>query len=223
MHPRTRRRLPVALLCLLLLFGEASAAAQAHIQIAPTSAAPGDSVRFTVLVPGERRQQTRRVELKVPAGLLPFSFADAPGWTRRTVPSGDGGIARIVWTGRLAADGFVEFSFLAGTPDRPGAIAWKAIQVYSDGAVVRWIGPPGSEQPAPVTRLVAGLTPQNAGGETGASRPPDAAARADAAPVARRDWVARGIAAVALLAAIASLVLSRRRSRAERSSDPLRT
>jgi uncharacterized protein YcnI len=209
MDHRMRRRLTGAVVGLLLL--GAAPAADAHIQVTPAAAAPGDSVRFTVLVPGERRQSTRRVELKVPGGVLPFAFARTPGWTCRTVPSGNGGIARIVWTGRLAADGFVEFSFLAGTPDRPGVIAWKALQVYSDGAVVRWIGPPGSEQPAPVTRVVSAQARQNAGGEGGGSGSSTASSRAASTPVARRDWGARAIAAAALLVAITSLVLSRRR------------
>ena len=153
----------------------------------------------------------------MPPGVLPFAFADAAGWSRRTVPSADGGIARIVWTGRLAPDGFVELSFLAGTPERPGVIAWKALQVYSDGSVVRWIGPPGSEQPAPVTRLVTGLARQDAGGEGGGPQPSPADSRVDRVSVARRDRGAWAIASLALLTAIASLVLSLRRSGRRRS------
>ena len=161
------RRLGLALALLLV----APAAAQAHIQVTPTVVAPDDPVKFTVLVPGEKTAQTTRVALKMPAGLLPFSYEDPPGWKRTLVKASNGGVDQVVWTGRLAADGFVEFSFLAGTPEKPGSLTWKALQTYSDGSVVRWIGAPDSEQPAPVTQVVGGAPKQNAGGE-GRRRPP---------------------------------------------------
>jgi len=212
-----RRTLPVSPVigaALVVLSALLAAPAGAHIQVSPSIAAPNDSVRFTLLVPGERQQETRRVEVKVPRGVLPFAFAETPGWRRRAIPAADGGVDRIVWSGRLAADGFAEFSFLAGTPEQPGTLSWKAIQVYSDGKVVRWIGPPGSEEPAPTTRLVAGLVRQNAGGESGGGRraAPTIAAAGDG-PGAGPDWLARSLAAAGLVAAIAALVLSLRRRR----------
>ncbi len=192
------------------------ASANAHIQVAPVAAAPGDAVRFTVLIPGERSQETRRVDLKVPSGALPFSFGETPGWQRRTIPAANGAIDRIVWTGRLVRDGFAEFSFLAGTPERPGTLSWKALQTYSDGKVVRWIGPPGSEHPAPTTRIVAGVPAQNAGGE-GAARGAAAVAvaaapRATSGDSGDTDWLARGLALAALVASIAALVAMLRRA-----------
>ena len=95
-------------------------AAFAHVQVTPTIAAPDDAVEFTVLVPNERDQQTTRVELQNPPGMLPFAFADVPGWKRDVIEAADGSIDRIVWTGSLARDGFVKFSFLAGTPEQAG-------------------------------------------------------------------------------------------------------
>jgi uncharacterized protein YcnI len=180
--------------------------ASAHIQMAPATVAPGDSAKFTVLVPGEREQQTTRVALKVPAGVLPFSYENTPGWTRKLVEASNGAVDQIVWTGRLARDGFVELSFLAGMPERAGTLRWRALQTYTDGAVVRWIGTPDSEYPAPVTRIVEGAAKQNAGGEG----PESGAAVAevpltsDSAPPASdgdgADWVARGLGVAALVA-----------------------
>jgi MYXO-CTERM domain-containing protein len=61
--------------------------ASAHVQVSPTTVAPDDAVRFTVLVPGERAAQTTRVAFKMPAGVLPFSWQDTPGWKRKLVRS----------------------------------------------------------------------------------------------------------------------------------------
>lgn len=189
-------------------FLAAAVPASAHVQISPSVAAPGDSAKLTVLVPGESEAQTTKVELKVPAGVLPFSYNVTPGWKRTLVSAANGAVDRIVWTGRLPRDGFVELSFLAGLPEQPGTLAWKALQTYSDGTVVRWIGAPESEHPAPTTVLKAGAAPQNAGGEgetqaavaspTAAASPAVAASptAGDAGP----DWLARALALAALAA-----------------------
>jgi uncharacterized protein YcnI len=209
-------------------------AADAHVQVSPSVVAPDDAVKFTVLVPGEREAETTSVALRMPAGLLPFSYEDTPGWTRRIVSASNGGVDQVIWTGRLPRDGFVEFSFLAGTPAHPGQLAWKALQTYSDGTVVRWIGPPDADDPAPVTEVVKGAPAQNAGGENASSAPPGSAtatpAAPDAAPAAAvatatavmpaavmsdsgtggPDWVARGLGVAALLA-LGGLALELRR------------
>jgi uncharacterized protein YcnI len=204
----------------------AAGPASAHVQITPTVAAPGDSAKFTVLVPGETEAQTTKVELKVPAGVLPFSYNVTPGWKRTLVSAADGSVDRIVWTGRLPRDGFVELSFLAGLPEQPGTLAWKALQTYSDGTVVRWIGAPASEHPAPTTVLKAGAAEQNAGGEgeekgTAAGATSSSAAAAPAAVASSSsdtsdggpDWLARGLALAALLGLAATAILRRRPTR----------
>ena len=137
------------------LFLLSAGAAQAHIQISPTVAAPLDSVKFTLLVPGESDANTTKVTLQMPADVLPFSFSDPPGWTRKNNEAANGSIETIEWTGELPADGFVEFSFIAGTPEQPGTILWKTLQEYSDGTIVRWIGDPGSDEPAAATEISA--------------------------------------------------------------------
>jgi uncharacterized protein YcnI len=157
------------------------AAAQAHIQVTPPAVAPGDAAKFTVLVPGERDSETEKVELQMPRGLLPFSYADPAGWKRSLAKAPDGSVERVVWTGSAPSDGFTEFAFLAGTPDKAGELRFKALQTYADGTVVRWIGAPDSDNPAAVVKVDAGASKQNAGGESGS----DAAAPAtDAATVA---------------------------------------
>jgi len=151
----------------LMAAGAFPAAAQAHIQVTPSAVAPGDAAKFTVLVPSERDSETVKVELQMPSRLLPFSYADPAGWKRSLVKAGDGSVERVVWTGSAPSDGFVEFSFLAGTPDEAGELQFKALQTYADGNVVRWIGAPGSENPAAVVKVDASAATENAGGESG--------------------------------------------------------
>jgi uncharacterized protein YcnI len=168
----------------LLAAGALPAAAQAHIQVTPSTVAPGDAAKFTVLVPGERDSETVKVELQMPGGMLPFSYADPAGWKRSLVKAGDGSVERVVWTGRAPSDGFTEFSFLAGTPDKPGELQFKALQTYADGTVVRWIGAPGSDNPAAVVNVDAGAAKQNAGGEGEGGAPAPAATQTAADPIA---------------------------------------
>jgi uncharacterized protein YcnI len=208
----------------LLAVGAALAApavASAHIQVTPAVVAPGDPVKFTVTVPGESDAETTKVDLKLPADLLPFSYAETPGWKRELIMASNGAVDRVIWTGRIPKDGFVEFSFLAGTPEKPGELQFKALQTYSDGKTVRWIGARDAEQPAPVVKVEAGAPRQNAGGESeapaAASATPAPSATA-AAPVAEddsdRDPLALALGGAGLLLGLAALVISLQRRRA---------
>ena len=163
----------------------------------PAQAAPGDPVLWTVLVPSEEEAGTRQVELAVPKDVLPFSFEDAPGWTRRLRMNADGSVRSIVWRGRTRADGLATFRFLASTPEREGAIAWKAIQTYRDGAVVRWIGSAASDTPASITSVARSVRTRERGrrGRRGGRRRPPLRRgrrpRADGTEDTGPDWLAR--------------------------------
>jgi uncharacterized protein YcnI len=193
--------------------------AAAHIQVTPKTAAPGDPVRFTLLVPNERDSSTVEVSLQIPPEVLPFSFNDPPGWRRTLDKKSDGSIEVVRWRGRLPREGFAEFAFLASTPERPGEISWKAIQTYSDGEETAWIGPPDSEEPASVTQVTADAPRQNAGGE-GAGED-GATADTTAAPTAgsdsggddNRDWIAIALGGAGLLLGAVALLVALRRPR----------
>ena len=159
-----------------------AAPAQAHVQVTPTEAAPGDPVLFELRVPGEREARTTEVAVQIPKGVLPFSFEDQPGWKRTVEQADDGSIAVVRWRGKLASDGFVRFAFIATTPEEEGDLVWKAIQRYDDGEEAAWIGPPDAENPAPVTTVSASASRQNAGGE--GDEVEEGAPGAPAAPVA---------------------------------------
>ena len=76
-----------------------AAPAGAHVQISPTRAAPDDSVLFELLVPNERPQATTQVQVKVPAGVLVYSFEETPGWRRTEAKAADGSVGVITWPG----------------------------------------------------------------------------------------------------------------------------
>ena len=217
---RARRHGLAATAAVLVTLGWTGTAA-AHVQVRPSVVAPNDPVEFTVVVPSERPAHTTKVDLKLPAGVIPFAYGDAPGWRRRLITASNGAVERVVWTGRLAKDGYARFTFLAGTPEKPTTLAWKALQTYDDGTVARWIGSPDAESPAPVTKVLADAPRQNAGGEGaeagaagGATSTPTAAAAPATATADDTDWVARGLGIAAVLVALAGAVLALRAARA---------
>jgi uncharacterized protein YcnI len=225
MRRRTTRAIHAACWAALLALLFAPAAL-AHVQVEPHEVAPGDSVRFEVLVPGEREQHMTRLELQLPDGVHATAFAEVAGWTREVVAATDGSPERVAWSGDLAPDGFVEFAMLATTPDEPKDVSWAATQTYADGSSVVWSGAPDAETPAPMTSIRANAPRQNAGGELAGNAevgPSGSRARnAETAPIAATrasegDGLARGFGLAGLAAGLIALVVAVRRPRAHRS------
>jgi uncharacterized protein YcnI len=212
---RLVRRLAATLGLLLVSAGVFVTTAFGHVQVRPAEAAPGDPTLFTLLVPNEERTPTVRVDLKIPAGVVPVSFAETPGWTRTERRRADDSIDVVTWRGSLAPDDFVQFSFIATTPDRSGAITWPTVQVYRGGTTARWIGPPGSDEPAPVTQVSGDVPRENAGGEGGeAAAPATTSGSTGSGTSGSSDTlavVAVAVAGLALAAAIAAIARGRRR------------
>ena len=51
---------------------------------------------------------------------------------------------------------FRDFGLSVQIPGKAGdKLTFKALQTYSDGEVVRWIGPEGSDTPAPIVTVEA--------------------------------------------------------------------
>jgi uncharacterized protein YcnI len=219
---RARRSGLAATAAVLVTLGWTGTAA-AHVQVRPSVVAPNDPVEFTVVVPSERSAHTTKVDLKLPAGVIPFAYGDTPGWKRRLITASNGAVERVVWTGRLAKDGYARFTFLAGTPEKPTTLTWKALQTYDDGTVARWIGSPDAESPAPVTKVLANAPRQNAGGEGGEASEAGTTEATTSAPVAAAapataaaddtDWVARGLGIAAVLVALAGTAFAVRAAR----------
>ena len=58
-------------------------------------------------------------------------------------------------------------------PRTPGAtVSFKGVQTYDNGKKVRWIGPPGSDQPAPALRLSTKAIPGATGALGATGKPP---------------------------------------------------
>jgi periplasmic copper chaperone A len=153
--------------------------------------------------------------VQMPPGFLSVSYEPVPGWdvglTMRKLdkPVEQFGeqvteeVGRITFTGDgetgvIRPGQFQDFGLSLAVPEgKPGTmLTFKALQTYSGGEVVRWIGPPDSEEPAPQVELTAAE-------EEGASAP---AAEQPAAPAASEDDDdGNGLAIVALVVGVAGL------------------
>jgi uncharacterized protein YcnI len=217
-----RQGLRVGALAVALGAALPAAGASAHVTLQPPQGRPADLQRYRVIVPNERESQaTTGVDLKLPAGITFALVESVAGWHTKVVKRGSA-IAELRWRGgRVPPGGYAELHFIARNPVRTGTIAWKALQRYSDGSVVRWIGSPSSDQPAPTTRLSESATPVDVvsthGEATLAATRGGTAAPAAAASSSSsdgRDGLTLGIAIAAAVLAAAALGLQLVRRRA---------
>jgi uncharacterized protein YcnI len=178
------------------------ATASAHVTVQPNSAPAGGFTRLDVRVPNERDDSgTTKVAVKFPAGFEFASYEPVPGWKVDVTRNGKD-VDTITWRAASGKDAiapgqFRDFGLSVGVPKgSPGdKLTFKAVQTYAGGEVVRWIGPPDAEEPAPQVTLTAG-------GEEGAGH--------DALAI-----VALVIGALGLLAGGAGLAVARRAPRGE--------
>lgn len=175
-----RPHIPAAATAALLAFAATVAMlvlaspAGAHVTVQPNEAPAGGFTRLDVRVPNERDgADTTKVTVRFPPGFLSVSTEPVPGWdievAKRKLdkPVEQFGeqvneeVGQITFT--AADDGaaigpgeFQDFGLSMAVPDKPGAsVTFKSLQTYSNGEVVRWIGPPDSEEPAPQVKLTA--------------------------------------------------------------------
>jgi uncharacterized protein YcnI len=150
-------------------------AAAGHVTLQPEEAPAGGFTRLDVRVPNERDNAgTTKVVVQFPPGFLSVSSEPVPGWEIETTmreldePVEQFGeqvteeVGRITFTGVgetgvIRPGEFQDFGLSVGVPDgRPGSkLTFKALQTYSNGEVVRWIGPPDADEPAPQVTLTA--------------------------------------------------------------------
>jgi uncharacterized protein YcnI len=202
----------------------------AHVTLQPSEAPAGGFTRLDVRVPNERdNASTTKVVVQMPPGFLSVSNEPVPGWdTELTMRKLDKPVeqfgeqvteevGRITFTADDASaiqpGQFQDFGLSLAVPEgKPGSmLTFKALQTYSNGEVVRWIGAPDSEEPAPQVELTAAE-------EEGAPAP--AAAQPAAPAGGGEDDDGNGLAIVALVvgaaglaAGLTALFMTRRRTR----------
>jgi periplasmic copper chaperone A len=164
--------------------------AAAHVTLNPSEWEAGGFARFAIRVPNERdNANTTKVTIRFPEQVISASFQPVEGW-KRTVkmarldePIDDEGeqiterIDTVTWSGgRIRPGEFQEFGVSFQVPEEPPGteLAFPAIQTYSGDEVVRWIGPPDADEPAPTVAVT------EAAPEEGESAPPAATPAQDA-------------------------------------------
>jgi len=195
----------------------AAPAAAAHVTVNPRDA-PADSFsRFAVRVPNEQESaDTIAVSVKLPEGLSDVAFQAKPDW-KRTVTMAKlakpitvegetvtDRVATVTWSGGSIAPGeFDEFGISAHVPNTPGRVlVFPALQTYTGGEVVRWIGSPDADEPAPRVQLTA------AAGESNMSptaTTTEATAQDEGDDDSDRSNLALGVAIVGLAAGLVAL------------------
>jgi uncharacterized protein YcnI len=133
-----------------------SAPAWAHVVVSPEKVTAGDYETLTVSVPTEKEIPTTKIRVEVPEGFLLSGVQPVPGWEHAFEE--DGGVVTAVTfsSGEIRPREFQQFLLQAQAPEEPGEYPWKAFQTYEDGSVVKWTGPPDSEEPASVIEVVSG-------------------------------------------------------------------
>ena len=189
----------------------------AHVTITPGSAPQGSTAELTFKVPNEEsKAATDEVQVQVPTAhpIAQFLVKPVPGWTitvqtvtlAKPVVTDDGSfttaVSEVTWKGGKILPGqYQDFSVSADPlPSGVGQLAFKAVQTYSNGDVVRWIdlpqaGQPAPEHPAPV------LTLTRAGTEADAAP----AAQADPPAASSSDTTALALGAAGLAAGLLGL------------------
>jgi uncharacterized protein YcnI len=157
------------------------AAAQAHVTLQPNRAPAGAFMVLDVRVPTERdNASTSKVDVQFPDGFAAASYQAVPGWRVRVIKkklatpiqTDDGpiteGVNRMVWSrtsrrGGIKPGQFQDFPISVQIPGKAGdKLTFKALQTYSDGEVVRWIGATGSDTPAPQVTVTAAASAASA-------------------------------------------------------------
>ncbi|HEX7279445.1 MAG TPA: YcnI family protein, partial [Solirubrobacterales bacterium] len=162
------------------------AGAGAHIRLQPEEAEAGAYTVLHVNVPNESPGlATTKVVVEFPPGFTYALYRPVAGWsgdvkmTKRARSIIDGKVsparvARVTWTAEergaaIEPEQFEEFPVAVQIPDTPGeTLKFRAMQTYENGRVVRWVGDPGSREPAPQVLVTAAGEEQGAAvGEDG--------------------------------------------------------
>ncbi len=180
-HRLVRRIGAIGAVCAVALLTLAGVA-WAHVTVNPHTAQQGGYTKVSFRVPNERdNAATTQLEVNLPTDhpIASVQTRAVPGWTStvqkttlaKPITTDDGqvteAVSKITWTsGKIPPGSFEEFDVSMGPlPTDTDQLAFKALQTYDNGQVVRWIdttpaGAPEPDHPAPVLTLTpADATP----------------------------------------------------------------
>jgi periplasmic copper chaperone A len=205
----------IVLLCSLVGALAVTPLAAAHVTLNPNEWEAGGFARFSLRVPNERpNADTTEITVQFPESVISASFQPVPGWERTVEmatldePIEEEGeepvterIASVTWSGGTIAPGeFQEFGVSFQVPETPGEnLVFPSLQTYSNGEIVRWIGPEDADTPAPIVAVTAPAEEEEA-----AATPTSEEEAAPAASGSEGDDDS-GLATVALILGIAGL------------------
>lgn len=148
------------------------AAACAHVSFHPNALPAQSEVTVNVRVPNEvDHANITSVAIKLPNGILE-ALGDPPaGWSfqaktsklAKPIKTDDGlvstEVTEVMFTGgNTPPDEFVNLPLTLSMPasaKQGSVLTFPTVQTYSDGQVVRWIGSPSDETPAPTVDVTA--------------------------------------------------------------------
>jgi uncharacterized protein len=217
----------------------AAVPAQAHVTVHPNVVPAGGFTVLNLRVPNERdKAKTTKVDVKFPPGFLFVSYAPVSGWAGKITyrklakpvtvfgekVSQEADRAIFTTKGKgLAAGQFIEFPLSVAVPDKAQSpLTFKALQTYSNGEVVRWIGAPDADQPAPQVAVQGAKEPiadypagaanavEGDGGGSTPAQPASAGTSHDDGPSTGLVAVALILGALGLIAGVAGLASARR-------------
>lgn len=158
-----------------------ASSALAHITVTPDSAQGGSAAVLTFHVPSEEATaDTTSIDVKIPTDrpIADLLVKPVTGWSvsvktvtlAKPLVTDDGkftqAVSEVTWSGGKIAPGqFQDFSIIADPlPTGVSSLAFKTLQTYSNGDVVRWIdlpqpGQPAPDHPAPMLTLTATASP----------------------------------------------------------------
>jgi uncharacterized protein YcnI len=141
--------------------------AQAHLSIHPNEVPAGSFATLDIRVPNETiGANVRKVEVTMPPGILDVSTGYTPGWSvkvtkaklAKPVQTSSGPVTErvreVVWKGtgnlgKIPSGQFLRFPITIEIPGKAGEnLTFETVEFYEKN-LVRWIGPPGSGNPAP--------------------------------------------------------------------------
>jgi uncharacterized protein len=195
------------------------ALAQAHVTVQPKEAPADSYTQVNVRVPNEdEKASTKSVKVQFPAGIYYTGYQAIPGWkitvkTRKLatpVKMEDDNLTtetdEVDFTatgGGIEPGQFQDFPLVISTPSKVGEVLkFPAVQTYSSGEVVRWIGAESSDNPAPTVTLTAAESEHGGGTASNAS--------GDGSSSDTLAWIALAVGGLGLILGAVALATRRR-------------